>query len=272
MNKLIITAFIVILAIAGFLLYQSGDEAAPPATAELELPVPAETPQAEAPPPVQFPVPETPVQAEAPPPEPLPPLDESDPVVVEEFNELVDEDQFGKLFMFRTFVRNFTVIIDNMTLEKLPQKFLFFRPPPSGFMVQEPETEGGPILLDPRNYARYQPYMRLVEAVDMNRLVEVYVFLYPLFQQAYIEQGYPDRYFNDRLIEVITHLLDTPDVEGPVELVQPKVYYQFADPKLEALSAGQKILLRIGPDNAKTVKAKLQELQAKLRTLNQQFE
>lgn len=272
MNKLVITALIVVLVIvAGYMLFRSGEEPAPPAATELELPAPQETPAAEEPPPVQYPVTPPPIQADAPVPEPLPPLDESDPLVVEEFNELVDEEQFGNLFMFRTFVRNFTVIVDNLTLEKLPQKFLFFRPPSSKFMVKQPETEDGTgtITLDPQNYARYEPYMRMVEAMDVNKLVEVYVYLYPLFQQAYIEQGYPDRYFNDRLIEVITHILDTPDIQQPVELVQPKVYYQFADPQLEALSAGQKVLLRIGPDNAKIVKAKLQELQAKLRTLNQ---
>jgi hypothetical protein len=38
--------------------------------------------------------------------------------------------------------------------------------------------------------------------------------------------------------------------------------YVFADPKLEALPAGQKVLIRIGADNAAAVKAKLMELRA----------
>ena len=38
--------------------------------------------------------------------------------------------------------------------------------------------------------------------------------------------------------------------------------YTFADPTLEALPAGQKLLLRMGPDNAAVVKAKLKELRA----------
>jgi hypothetical protein len=33
--------------------------------------------------------------------------------------------------------------------------------------------------------------------------------------------------------------------------------YKFADPGLESMSAGQKLLLRMGPDNAARVKAKL---------------
>jgi hypothetical protein len=38
--------------------------------------------------------------------------------------------------------------------------------------------------------------------------------------------------------------------------------YQFADPALESRSAGQKILLRMGAENAATVKAKLLELRS----------
>jgi hypothetical protein len=38
--------------------------------------------------------------------------------------------------------------------------------------------------------------------------------------------------------------------------------YQFADPALEGLPAGQKILIRMGPENASIIKAKLAELRA----------
>jgi hypothetical protein len=53
-------------------------------------------------------------------------------------------------------------------------------------------------------------------------------------------------------------------VHGPVELVRPKVMYQFANPELEELSAGQKVLIRIGPQNAAAIKAKLHELRREL--------
>lgn len=89
-----------------------------------------------------------------------------------------------------------------------------------------------------------------------------------MFQQAYQDLGYPGRYFNDRFVEVIEHLLDAPEVRGPIRLLQPKVFYTFADPDLEALSTGQRILIRIGPDNAMKVKAKLKELRRIIMTLN----
>jgi len=55
-------------------------------------------------------------------------------------------------------------------------------------------------------------------------------------------------------------LLATPQPAEPIELLRPNVMYTFADPALESLSAGQKILIRMGPDNAAAIKIKLKEL------------
>jgi len=101
-----------------------------------------------------------------------------------------------------------------------------------------------------------------VKSTDPKALAAVYFRLYPLFQQAYENLGYPGKYFNDRMVLAIDSLLATPDVQGPIELVRPKVFYQFADPKLEALPAGQKLLIRMGPQNASIIKAKLQQFRA----------
>ena len=64
----------------------------------------------------------------------------------------------------------------------------------------------------------------------------------------------------DRVVEVIDHLLVTPEIEEPLRLIQPRVLYEFADPKLQKLSGGQKILLRMGPANLRKLKAKLREI------------
>jgi hypothetical protein len=87
---------------------------------------------------------------------------------------------------------------------------------------------------------------------------------YPLIQEAYTQLGYPDAYFNDRVVAVIDHLLETPAPAEPIELVQPHVLYKFADPKLEALSSGQKLLLRMGGDHAARVKSVLTELRDRI--------
>jgi hypothetical protein len=100
--------------------------------------------------------------------------------------------------------------------------------------------------------------------VPARAAVEIYAQAYPLFQQAYEQLGYPGKYFNDRLVEAIDDLLAAPEVDAPLKLMQPKVLYEFADPDLETRSAGQKILIRMGKDNALKVKAKLREVRQEL--------
>jgi hypothetical protein len=79
-----------------------------------------------------------------------------------------------------------------------------------------------------------------------------------------MELGYPSGYFNDRLIAAIDTLLATPEIPGPIKLAQPKVLYEFADPDLETLPAGQKAMLRMGSENAAKAKAKLREVRGEL--------
>ena len=194
----------------------------------------------------------------------LPDLDQSDAMVREELAGLSADAQLEQLFTFESAIRRFVVIVDNLTAAKLPQKFRFTRPPQDKFQVQH-ATDGGDYIA-PANYERYTPYVRFIEDLDITRTAALYHKLYPLLQQAYAELGYPDRRFNDRVLEVIDHLLASPAVTGPVKLLQPSVYYTYADENLEALSSGQKLLLRIGPANASKVKGWLLRLRGALVT------
>jgi hypothetical protein len=102
----------------------------------------------------------------------------------------------------------------------------------------------------------------MVEALDADSTVALYKRLYPQFQAAYENLGNPDGYFNDRVVEVIDHLLAAPAAPATIALTRPNVYYEFADPALENESAGRKLLLRMGPGNAARVQAKLREIRA----------
>jgi len=165
------------------------------------------------------------------------------------------------VFHLDQIVPRFVATIDNLprqtvALQKMPVK------PVGGAM--DVSSADGRVLLRADNAERYAMYVRMLEQADTQRLVQAYARLYPLFQKAYQDLGYPQGYFNDRLVEVIDHLLATPDVPAPVELSQPKVLYEYADPSLEARSAGQKILIRMGPVNESRVKTKLREIRRAL--------
>ena len=120
------------------------------------------------------------------------------------------------------------------------------------------------IYLDDANYARYDGVVDLVTAANLDEVVDVYRRFYPLFQESYGRLGYPNGYFNDRAVEVIDHLLAAPAPNGPIRLVRPRVLYEFDDPELEALSSGQKLLIRMGNDHAAAIKQVLRELRSRI--------
>lgn len=209
-------------------------------------------------------------------PEPLPVLADSDPVVLESLAGLAGESAVTQHVVTENVVSRMVATIDALTGRRVPASLLPLQPPESAVKVNEdtspagPKTtpEGYPIreyLIDPANYERYTPYVELFESMNSDELLATYWHYQPLFQQAYVELGYPKGDFNARLLEVIDHLLDAPAVSEPVRLVKPEAYYQFADPQLEALTAGQKLMIRMGGSNAHRVKVKLAEFREALK-------
>ncbi len=158
-------------------------------------------------------------------------------------------------------VRRVVSTVDNLASDELPLRARAVNPIPGAFgVVRDGETR----VIDPANARRYEPFVAWVESIDTRRAAALYVKHYALFQGEYRGQGSPNRYFNDRLVAAIDHLLATPEPVGPIALVQPKVLYRYADPALESLSAGQKALLRTGPQNMARLKAALRALRAEV--------
>ena len=197
----------------------------------------------------------------APPAPPIPKLDHSDSYLLDALANLINDKTLQKLLIPKHLIRNIVATIDNLPRKKAPIRVMPVVTVSSQFQVN---GSGQSLFISPHNAARYTPYVKLAEAINSKNLVELYVRLYPLFQQAYQELGFPNKYFNDRLIETINDLLATPSVEEPIPLVVHSVYYQYADPDLEALSSGQRILLRIGKNNATRIKAKLRDIKQEL--------
>ena len=257
MNKT--TRWIVILALAAAVILFFLPKKQPP---EQQVVIPRqESTQDKTEPLTRFPVPEAGAPAPTEPAKPLPSLKESDAAIQESLGQLADPNQLGQLLILKNIINRFVVTIDNLPRAKLPLRNLPDVPPPGKFLVKK--TEQG-VIIDPENYKRYTGYVQFFTSMDSQKIVSVYSRFYPLFQEAYSDLGYKSAYFNDRLIAAIDDLLAAPEVKGPVQLVQPSVFYKYADPRLESLSAGQKIMVRIGNDNAAKVKAKLQELRQAL--------
>lgn len=221
------------------------------------------------PPPIRYPVPteETLAGAQesapAQPPQPLPPLEESDASLRAALERLYAGQPLDQLLQLENFAKRMVITTNNLLTPNLPVKRRPTQPVPGVFLTAGGEDN---TVISPENYPRYTPFIQLAQAAETKQLVALYVRFYPLLQQASENLGYTG-YFNDRVIEVLDHLLATPTVAEPIGLVRPEVLYQFADPQLEALSSGQKLLIRMGRVNADQLKAKLAELRQALTSL-----
>lgn len=214
---------------------------------------------------IHYPVPEVPTQREqleatkaevspTPPPqllpESLPEVEESDQSIQQSVEKLINSQALYKLLFMDNFIQRFVATIDNLPEKQLPRAHLPIKPPGGSFVVsgtnEAPQTSS-------RNHKRYTPYVTLLETLAPELVIKIYIHFYPLFQSAYEQLGYKNAYFNDRMVFVVNHLLETPNRPDPILLAQPAVLYTYADPLLENRSSGQKTLLRLGQEQRSKV-------------------
>ena len=193
----------------------------------------------------------------------LPPLAESDSAIIDGLVALFAQTP-PEILHLKDIVHRLVATVDNLPRDYVAPQLMPVRTA-TGLPIMD--NIGGNLVLSPRNAARYQTYVQLAHAVPTDALVALYARFYPLFQEEYEKLGFPGKHFNDRAVAVIDHLLATPEVPEPLVLTQPGVLYEFADPKLNTLSAGQKILLRVGKTNRDKMKSKLQELRQALTSM-----
>ncbi len=254
-NWLAAAIVLIVLVGAGVWLVRRAmqpEETSPP-TAEMAAPATSRSALA----PIRHPI----AQAQAAPASastaPLPALDQSDDDVLAALQRLAGDSELSLLLVRPQIINRIVASIDAMPGRSLGGIMMPARPPKGAFVTGDMD---GQTVIGEANAARYAPYMAIVEQVDPQALVVWYVHAYPLFQQAYEHLGYPHGYFNDRLIVVIDNLLAAPEPATPPALLPSKGQYVFADPALEARSAGQRLLLRTGAANEAKIKARLRTI------------
>jgi hypothetical protein len=263
-------AFVLLLAIAGGLLWwrhqRSGREVvATPAPAI----APAGPPPAAPPPPapaIHHPLPAAPVGG-------LPSLDRSDSYLENALVDLLGRKKIRAFLHLDGVARRFVATVNNLATDDASASLWPVKTTEGRF---ETEPRAGGLAIGGRNGERYVPFVRFAEAIDARQAAALYLRVYPLLQQAYEDLGYPGKYLNDRVVEVIDNLLATPTPAGPIAVKQFAAdggtsggtsgggLYLYVDPTLEAGSAGQKILLRMGRDNAAALMAKLREIRTQI--------
>ncbi|WP_078085039.1 DUF3014 domain-containing protein [Microbulbifer mangrovi] len=247
-----------------------------------------DTPEPEVPAPVTEPAPDTssvdldkpedePVIPPAPepaepkdPPRQLPALNDSDSEARKDIISLSSDGALANWIVPDEVVRKWVAAVNTATKGDLMHKNRPFNNLKDTLVVKDLETrdDGQKIyVLSQENYQRYEQPVRLFAMVDTDTAVNLYQFWYPRLKQAYGELGLKNKNFHAAVLAAIDQALAAPEVEGPIKLVRPTVYYKFEDEKLEKMPGLHKLMIRIGPDNAARVKEKLRELKAALQNL-----
>jgi hypothetical protein len=193
----------------------------------------------------------------------LPPLTQSDPRVRELVGLLSPEPELQKwLAGTEDLARRFTTAVNNISEGESPRASLSFLAPPGAFQTVERK---GHTFIAPGSFARYDAVTRVLTSLDTQASVLTYRALKSLFEQAYAEIGRPGQTFDQTFTKALQKMLDTPVPEGELEVVPAKgALFAYAAPELEQLSPAQKHLLRMGPEHARALQAKLREFQAAL--------
>jgi len=193
----------------------------------------------------------------------LPPLDDSDAFFLLDIASIFGQD-IESLLLREGVIDRLVATVDNLPRRHVSEQVRPVGRLPQAFVAVESPDADARLQLGEDNYRRYDALVAHIAAADTDAIAEMYRRYYPLFQQSYERLGYPDAYFNDRLVEVIDLLLETPDPAAPPALVRPNVLYEFADPDLERLASGQKLLLRMGSEHAATIKQVLRALRERI--------
>jgi hypothetical protein len=220
-----------------------------------------EAPPAAAPP-APVAVPETPVHPLEPAEAALPATPAAaDAALMTEIARLSTTDGLARWIRPTNLVRHIVASVDALPRRIVPQDAMPSTPVPGHLVIAQ--TPAGPVI-SPDNAKRYLPWVHLLASVDPAAAAGTYRHFYPLFQQAYRELGYPKGFFNDRLVAAIDDALEAPQPSEALRIESPSVMWRYTDPELESLTAGQKIMLRIGPINAKVVRDWLVAFRAKI--------
>lgn len=237
----VIGAILVAAGAAWLLLRGRGDKAGPEPIAMIP-PSAAEAP---------------PVGDSAIPPLDLPELSASDAFIRDVVSGLSSHPQLARWLVTDELVARFVGSVVDLAGGQSPRSRLEFLIPDQKLAVRE---SGEDLLIDPASYDRYDLLTEVITSLDTGGTARLFVQLHPLFDEAYAKLGIPEGTFDDAMALAVGNLLAANVPAGPLEVRQNEAVYEFVDPAIEARSPAEKHLIRLGPENAARVQAKLREL------------
>lgn len=186
----------------------------------------------------------------------LPSLAEMDGYVRPILAVLSARPELAALLASDDLVRRFVVSVESIARGGSPARQVQAVAPRGRFDVQR--TDEGYVIA-PGSYQRYDGLVRMVADLEPQDLARIYGRLKPRLEEAHAELGVSAS-LDDTMASALAHLLETPTLPARARVQPGKgTNYVYADPAIEGLSAAQRQLLRLGPERAARVKARLLE-------------
>ncbi len=201
-------------------------------------------------------------------------LAEGDRKLREWGTRLSPREGFTKWLGEADLIRRLTAAVNLICDGESPKPLLSFLEVSGPFEVEEQGGAGGgpprrsrsappeakvpeKLFISPASFGRYDRVTDTFTSVDFVAAGKAYAQLRPYFAGAFREIGREGKSFDPVLAGALNRLLSVKVPEEKLELLPKGALYTYADPKLEALSAAEKHLLRLGPKNAAAIQASL---------------
>ncbi len=184
-------------------------------------------------------------------------LNTSDALVRRLVAELSSRPTLARWLASDHLIRRFVSAVDLVAKGDSPRRPLDFIDIEGEFRARK---SGDQALIDSAGYRRYDTVAGVIASLDARGSATLYRKLRLPIEQAYREMGYPVEAFDATLRKALSDLLETPVVESGIALERGILTYTMTDPELEGLSSAQKHFLRMGPENMRVIRQKLEEI------------
>ena len=251
---------VLLLVIAGGVVLLTGiwppkGESTPTATAPPPEPPPSPIMTA-----IEEPAPE-PSEPPPPPPEPvedpLPRLEESDDAVRDAVGDIPLGTAGQQYLIPGNIIERSASLIYLMAQGEVPYKLLPVSRPKAAFPIRDDGTQ---VVTDPAGFERYDALTQWLQSLDLESLLSSLEWFIPLFREAWSYYGEDPAAFDFAVVMTLDLVIATPEIDlSEARLIRKEAVWIFEDPAIEGLAPIQKQVLRMGPENAKILKAKAAE-------------
>ena len=207
---------------------------------------------------IEEPTPEPPPAPTEPIEEPLPRLEESDDAVRDALGDIPLGTAGQQFLMPGNIIERSASLIYLMAQGDVPYKLLPVSRPKATFPISDDGTQ---VITDPAGFERYDALTQWLESLELKPLLSSLEWFIPLFREAWSYYGENPAAFDMAVVMTLDLVIATPEVDlSEARLIRKEAVWIFEDPAIEELAPIQKQVLRMGPENAKILKAKAAEM------------